>query len=330
MTDTPIPPLRYRTQRGTALLLAMLTMALVASLSASAFWQQWKSWSIEQAERQRTQSTWLLTGALDWARLILREDARASNVDHLAEPWALPLQEARISSFLAAEPGQTDGLLLDAFLSGQVQDEQGKLNVRNLVEGSASEPRISPADLAAFGKLFNALNLQPFELEALAQNLLRALTRDETEPDRARPLLPERYEQLGWLGLTGQTLDILSPHVTWLPERTTLNLNTATELALQASVPGLETSQARALLEQRNQQHYTTLEDAATALGGLREPLSPQRFSTTSRFFMVSGELRLDNHRVFERSLVVRNGVQVQTLWREKGAQPAASPAWSR
>ena len=89
-----------RRQRGAALLLAMLTVTLVATLASAALWQQWRSTEVEQAERQRVQAGWILTGALDWARLILREDARSNqnsgNADHLGEPWALPLEEARL------------------------------------------------------------------------------------------------------------------------------------------------------------------------------------------------------------------------------------------
>ena len=106
-------------QRGAALLLAMLTVALVASVSAAAYWQQWRSLQLEQTARQRVQSIWLLTGALDWARLILREDARASsNVDHLAEPWAVPLQETRLSSFLAGREASVDDIAADAITNG--------------------------------------------------------------------------------------------------------------------------------------------------------------------------------------------------------------------
>ena len=104
-------------QRGAALLAAMLTVALVATFAAGALWQQWKSIEVEGAERQRTQARWLLTGALDWARVILREDARAGDAsaptDHLAEPWAVPLQEARLSSFLAALPDGTGNTIDD-------------------------------------------------------------------------------------------------------------------------------------------------------------------------------------------------------------------------
>ena len=76
-------------QRGAALLLAMLILTLVATLAAGMVWQQWRAVQVEAAERARAQSAWILSGALDWARLILREDARTSSgVDHLGEPWA--------------------------------------------------------------------------------------------------------------------------------------------------------------------------------------------------------------------------------------------------
>ena len=54
----------------------MIIVALVATLAGSMVWQQWRAIQVEAAERARTQSAWILSGALDWARLILREDAR--------------------------------------------------------------------------------------------------------------------------------------------------------------------------------------------------------------------------------------------------------------
>ena len=78
--------------RGAALLAAMLTVTLVATFAASAMWQQWRAVEVETAERGRVQSAWILVGALDWSRLILREDGRSGGADHLAEPWAVPLQ----------------------------------------------------------------------------------------------------------------------------------------------------------------------------------------------------------------------------------------------
>jgi general secretion pathway protein K len=102
-----------RRQRGAAILTAMLTVVLVATLASAMLWQQWRGVEVETAQRGRVQAAWILVGALDWARLILREDARRGGADHLAEPWAVPLAPARLATFLAAQGGQslvTDGL----------------------------------------------------------------------------------------------------------------------------------------------------------------------------------------------------------------------------
>jgi general secretion pathway protein K len=67
------------------------------------------------------QATWILHGALDWARLILAEDGRKGGSDNLTEPWAIALEPARLSSFIAADRNdtQTPDPSMDAFLSGQ-------------------------------------------------------------------------------------------------------------------------------------------------------------------------------------------------------------------
>ena len=155
-------------QRGAAILTAMLTVVLVATLAASALWQQWRGVEIEAAQRSRVQSAWVLTGALDWARLILREDGRKGGADHLAEPWAVPLEQARLSTFLATD--RSDALAADAaeaaFLSGRITDLQSRLNVSNLVlDGKVHAP-----SLLAFARLFDLLGLPEGELAALARN----------------------------------------------------------------------------------------------------------------------------------------------------------------
>ena len=65
-------PVHRHSTRGAALLLAMLTVTLVATFAAAAMWQQWRAVEVETAERGRVQSAWILVGALDWSRLILR------------------------------------------------------------------------------------------------------------------------------------------------------------------------------------------------------------------------------------------------------------------
>src|SRR5258706_14934194 len=98
-----------RRQAGAALLTAMIIVTLVATLAAGMIWQQWRAVQVEVAERSRLQSAWILSGALDWARLILREDVKAGGgADHLGEPRAVPLAEARLSTFLRVDKNNAD------------------------------------------------------------------------------------------------------------------------------------------------------------------------------------------------------------------------------
>src|SRR5450830_730225 len=160
-------------QRGAAILLAMLTVVLVATMASAMLWQQWRAVEVESAQRTRVQSQWILTGALDWARLILREDARDGGSDNLTEPWAVPLAPARLSTFLAAQQGQslvgedTDPSQ-EAFLSGEIEDLQSRLNVSNLIDNN----KVHEASLAAWTRLFKQLNLPQAELDLLVQQLL--------------------------------------------------------------------------------------------------------------------------------------------------------------
>jgi general secretion pathway protein K len=309
----------HPSQRGAALLAAMLTVALVATFAAGALWQQWKSIEVEGAERQRTQARWLLTGALDWARVILREDARAGNAgapsDHLAEPWAVPLQEARLSSFLSALPDGTGAsvdetkLAQQVLLSGQISDLQGRLNVTNLLQGD----QLDAATVIAFQRLFDALGLPPAQLSLLTQGLAAAQRKNETSP-----LMPQRVSQLTWFGLTPQTLNILSPHIALLPTRTPINVNTASIQVLYASVPGMSLSDAQRLVQQRERQHWATLDAFQKALG--RSINLSDAFSVSTKFFEVTGRLRMPQTVLQERSLVQREMQDLKVLWRESGS----------
>ena len=345
-------------QRGAAILLAMLTVTLVASFAAAALWQQWRSVEVESAERARVQASWILTGALDWARLILREDARSGAqgsppVDHLGEPWAVPLEEARLSTFLAADSNgvaTVDDQTERAFLSGSIEDMQGRLNVRNLI--GSDRAVIDAVAFKQFFKLFDLLGLPQGELESLAENLrLASEPSTNSQSTAGAPLLPTRMSHLAWLGLSARTLAVLEPFVfvppnsvvgprsagaapTPLAIRTPLNINTASEEVLFAAIDGLDLADAKRIVSIRAQAHFqkiTDLDQVVTGLGTKIAGLNTQDaavrlYSVNSSFFEVLGRLRLDQATVQERSLVSRQGVEVTTQWRERGVvDPALS-----
>ncbi|OAK62743.1 general secretion pathway protein GspK [Variovorax paradoxus] len=314
-----------RDQSGAALLAAMLTVMLVATFAAAALWQQWRASEVEGAERARVQAAWVLIGALDWSRLILSEDGRAGGPDHLGEPWAVPLEEARLTSFLSAEKNvASDNLegLPDAFLSGRIVDAQSKLNVLSLVDGG----KPVPASVATFTRLFNLLGLPLSELNRMTAGLAGALASDSGADGSGAPLMPQEVSQLVWLGLSPSTAAALEPYVTILPVRTTLNINTASAEAISASMESLSIADARQLVERRTRAFFKDLAAANAALPSGGAPFNAAQHGVGTQFFEVYGKLRLDRTWVEEHSLLQRNGVTVTTVWRTRGAGATNSP----
>lgn len=341
-TSSRVRPAR---QRGAALLTAMVIVTLVATMAATMLWQQWRAVQVESAERGRAQAYWILTGALDWARLILREDVRSGQpVTHLGEPWATPLAEARLSSFLAVDRENTDDAP-EAFLSGSMTDMQSRYNLRNLV----ADGKVVPQELQALRRLCEVAGLAPTLADALAENLRQAwVSAERATPEGAAaaaqaaaaaaqaggagqaaapplssnpPLVPQALDDLVWLGVDAASVDRLRPYVVILPEPTRVNVNTAPKEVIAAVIDGLDLSSAERLVQARQRSPMMSPSDAAPLMG--RPPLEPlalARVDVDSSYFEVRGRLRFEDRVVEQRFLVKRVGQEVITLHQERSA----------
>lgn len=310
----PRSPSARRPARGAALLTAMLTVTLVATFAATALWQQWRAVEIETAERARSQAGWILLGALDWSRVVLREDGRTRGPDHLAEPWAVPLQEARLSTFLAAQNNvsQVDDAsseTANAFLSGEILDLQSRMNLRNLLNRNPEIDR-------AFSRLFERLGLPESALQQIKIELRAAQTAGSNDESTA-PLMPRTLAQLGWLGISPEIIARLEPHVTLLPVATPINLNTASPEVIWACIDDLDWAKANQFVQARE---ASPVRDVVEGLRRLGMPPDTKRGSLaiSTEYFEIRGRLRLGETIVSERSLARRQGMTVVTLWRER------------
>lgn len=308
-----------RRQRGAALLMAMVIVTLVATLSASMVWQQWRAVQVESAERVRVQATWVLNGALDWARLILREDGRSGEtVDHLGEPWAIPLAEARLSTFLATDANSTDEDAPEAFLSGKVEDAASRYNLRSVL---ASDGEIVPEQLLALKRLCENAGLPVALADGLAQALRQAflatlsLQSDDPailqklggEAQRQKaPLMPQTFDQLVWLGLDAATLERLRPYLTLLPGDTRVNVNTAPKEVIAAVVDGLDLARAARLVQARQRNPFKNTDELRTVLGAGAWNFG--NLAVNSDYFEIRGRLRLEDNIIEQRHLVRRQG----------------------
>jgi len=317
------------TQTGAALLTAMIIVTLVATLAASMVWQQWRAVQVEGAERARAQSSWILAGALDWARLILKEDARSSagpnGADHLGEPWAVPLAEARLSTFLAADQSNTDDAP-DAFLSGLITDAQSRFNVTNLLK---TDGTVDPDQVEVLFRLCEAVGISTDVATRIAGGLRDVKAAGKTPPPTA-PLRPRTVSQLAWLGVPPEAVKALTPYIVVLDTPTNVNMNTAPREVVFAVVKGFDLGQAERFVQARQRKHYDTLAALQPALPANFE-MGKAKLSVNTKFFEVRGRLRLGTRVLEQISLVERrtagSTTEVVVLRRERVSsvdQPAS------
>jgi general secretion pathway protein K len=311
-------------QRGAAMLVALLVLTLVSTLAAGMVWQQWRTIQVESAERARTQAAWILSGALDWGRLILREDARErGGSDHLGEPWAVPLAEARLSTFLAADRDNNslaENDSLDAFLSGSITDAQARWNLRRLVDAAGT---VVPAELRVLERLCDTAGVPGDTAGRIAVGLAKAWAPAVTADGATREeavIAPQRVSQLTWLGLEADTVARLDPWIILLPSPdATVNVLTAPAEVIAAAVDGLSVGAAQRLVRERGGMDMRGINierlrgffptDPATNLNGV---------GVASRYFVVQGRLRLGERVLEERSLVERRQLEIVVLLRER------------
>ncbi len=309
-------------QQGAALLLAMVIVALVATVTAGMVWQQTRAVQVEEAERARAQAGWILSGALDWARLILREDLRnnrsgAQPHDSLDEPWATPLAEARLSTFLAADKDNNTDAGPEAFISGSISDAQARFNLRGLL---ADDGKVLPPQQAALDRLCSQAGAPTDTAQRIVQGLQASLFPEaEATASTAAgpPLRPGRLADLAWLGIDLATLARLEPFVDMLPVATPVNLNTAPREVIVAAIDGIDLGSAERLVQARQRKPFRTLDEAREQLPQ-GTTLEPNRVSVISSYFEVAGRLRLEDRVLEERSLLVRRENQVDVLRRER------------
>ena len=315
-----------RPQRGAALLLAMVILTLVATLAAGMVWQQSRAVQVEAAERAHVQSEWILTGALDWARLILREDARGGGADHLGEPWATPLAEARLSTFLAVDRDNNADSGPEAFLSGSIVDAQSRYNLRNLIDGDG---KVAPDELKGLERLCDAAGLPTDTAARLAEGLRGAWSPSDEDRAAMAAIAPRRVSQLTWLDIDAASVARLAPYVSILPVRTPVNANTASREVLLAAIDGLDLATAERLVQVRQRNPFRSLEDIRKELPPAMK-IEETRIGFKSAYFDVYGRLRLEERVLEEHSLVERRsadrGLDVVTLLRERQSVAATAP----
>ncbi len=311
---------RIHRQRGVAVIMALLLATLAITIVASLFWQQQVQVRSIENQRLQLQKQWILRGALDWAGLILREDAKYSSADNLDEPWAVPLAETRLDQYV--ESGRADTDIADATLSGNISDAQARYNLANLCANGA----INPAEVAAFGRLLSNAKLDPALAQATAEAMAAAQNKPAdvaanptANPDNQPGPQPMNLAQLDDLlavpGFSPEMLDTLKDFVIFLPRATPVNVNTASAEVLAALFETLSPADAAALVASRSTASFRDLADVTHRLPGKPLSASSSKASVMTNYFLVNGKVRMNRAGLEIQALIERNGTTNKLIW---------------
>ncbi len=287
--------------RGAAVVMAMLIVAVAATLVAGVFWRQ--NVLIRQAENELsyTQARWLLRGAIDWAGVILREDARTSSVDHLGETWAVPLAETRLNEDDGRQP---------LYLAGQIRDAQARFNLRNLVAVGT----IDAHEVDAFRRLLAVVGLEQSLADSVAQRVLSSTTLANGQAP-TMIAVSSVDDLLSVKGMTPEAIERLRPFVTALPEPTPLNANTASAEVLSAQIANLSLADARRLTASRDRAYFRDPADVLSRLGTPALTASNSDIAVATRYFAVEGTVTYGRARLHADALLRRDANRVEMLW---------------
>lgn len=266
--------------RGAALIMAILVVALASLLASRLIWHQ-NLWQQQiQGQRDLAQTRALAMAAIDWARAVLAQDARTSRIDHLHEAWATEVP------MMPAEEGE---------LGGYIQDEQARLNLNNLVRNGRS----SKADFIIYQHLLQSLQL-PLEL---ADTLTDWLDSDDSVHGQgaedawylaqhpayrtANRELTDIDNLLHVRGYDFRIVQKLRPYVTALPGYNPVNINTVSAVVLAAVLHEFPAAEIQRLMSERERIPYLDSSDIRQRFNNPELAATPalERLDTRSSYF---------------------------------------------
>jgi general secretion pathway protein K len=301
-----------RTQRGIALLTAIMIVAIATAVAAKiAFAHQvWFRQMENVSDRGATDI--LRRAALHWASVALLDDAAQNSIDHLGEPWAQGLP------ILPVEGGA---------IKVSIEDAQGRFNLNNLVQNN--QPSLG--DIAIFQRLLVQLKLDPLLANALVDwidadsNVTSPGGAEDVDylilktPYRAANQPLASVEELRLVkGFDAKTVQALLPFVTVLPagSRTAINVNTAPAEVL-AALANRDLAWAQRLAENRSE---TPMKNVGEFTAKLQLPpgapaLQSGIADVKTDYFLITLETSIGRHQRRTVALMQRAGRATNWIW---------------
>ena len=278
-------------QRGMAIISALLIAAVVAVLAGAMLTRQTVFTRSLEAEQLRIQGQWLLQGGLERSRQMLWDARQKDVLTRLDQPWA------------RAQGG---------VFEGRIVDEQGKFNLRNLV----NRQQVDTEQLQSFERLCRLIGVDPAVSRRISQRVIASY-----EPPAKYPMLRSLDDLSGIEGLDPIVLQRMQAYISVLPGPTWVNGNTASAEVLSAVVPQLSLSQAHGLVAERDGgQWFINRGDFVNRLRLPHIEVDSVQVGITSEWFRLQGQARREQRRVTIDALLHRpEDREPRVIWSRVG-----------
>lgn len=246
--------MRKADERGVALLLALLVLTLLVALILEFDAEARREYREAAAFRDNFKASMLTRAAVQAARAVLQQDflrdkQTGEKFDAPTDLWAMPIKNYAIG---------------DGFLSAQIQDERGKLNLNDFIAAANDQIKFKTAT-ERMRRLFELLQLNPDLVDALIDwtdqdDNPRPAGAESAYYQSQRPAYRAANERLQSLadlrlikGFTPDIIDRLSRYVTVYPldGSAPLNINTADFLVIQSLDTDITQSMATEIVQGR-------------------------------------------------------------------------------
>ena len=289
-----------QSQRGIALITAIIVVAIGTMIAVNLMWQGTLDLRRADAALAADQGLMYVQGAEAWAADILRQDLVDSpDSDHLSEQWAFELP-----------PLPVDG----GTIVGKLEDLQGRFNLNNLIGTDGRENELARRQ---FERLLFNVEADPSLAGAVVDWLdpdaeLRFPTGgedvayvDHDPPYRtANSSITSASELMAVAGFDRETYRKLAPYVTVLPAGTKLNVNTASDVVLASLSDDIDIGTAGSLVEERADAEFL---DINQTFEGLVEADVLQELDGVSEHFLLTATVTLGSNQLTMRSVLQRD-----------------------
>jgi general secretion pathway protein K len=296
-------------QSGSALIMALLVVAIVATLASSILWRQ-ELWIADIGmQREKAMLQGLVRSGTDWARAILAEDARMSAIDHLGESWTqkiplIPIDEGELGGFL--------------------EDQQGRWNLNNLVRSGKQDP----IQFEIMQRLLESLGL-PVELAFALQDWMDGDSEQSAAggaeddyylslptPYRTANAILSHVDELRLVrGFSPDVIEKLRPFVTALPESSAINVNTAPREVLASLQQTYSDSDLDAVVSRRERLPFRDLADFRGTLKKSSFDTREGLLTTASQYFQATMIAKYKDSSIELVCMIRRQAGRTEIVW---------------